>query len=109
MSVSMSKEKAKIGSLRAKDIIITAIIVIICVVSILPLYVLIVNSTRAGQDITSNGVSLIPGLNPPGLDIDRQGRVQCTDGLCQQRYYRIVHNVFDSSFLGNDRLRHSCL
>ncbi len=63
MSVSMSKEKAKIGSLRAKDIIITAIIVIICVVSILPLYVLIVNSTRAGQDITSNGVSLIPGLN----------------------------------------------
>ena len=63
MSVSMSKEKAKIGSLRAKDIIITAIIVIICVVSILPLYILIVNSTRAGQDITSNGVSLIPGLN----------------------------------------------
>ena len=64
MSVSMSKEKAKVGSsLRPKDIIITAVIVLICVVSILPLYILIVNSTRAGQDITSNGVSLIPGLN----------------------------------------------
>jgi len=65
MSVSMSSEKIKkVGSsLRPKDIIITAVIVLICVVSILPLYILVVNSTRAGQDITSNGVSLIPGLN----------------------------------------------
>lgn len=64
MSVSMSKDKAaKTGSLRAKDIIITAVIVLICVLSILPLYILVVNSTRSTQDISGSGVSLIPGLH----------------------------------------------
>ncbi len=51
------------GKMKPKDIIITAIMIIICIVSLLPLYILIINSTRSSVDISGNGVSLIPGLN----------------------------------------------
>ncbi len=61
----MSKsESLKVGGkMKPKDIIVTAIMIIICVVSLLPLYILIVNSTRSSGDIAGSGVSLIPGLN----------------------------------------------
>ncbi len=51
------------GKMKPKDIIITAVMIIICIVSLLPLYILIINSTRSSVDISGNGVSLIPGLN----------------------------------------------
>lgn len=37
--------------------------IIITVIALLPIYVIIVNSTRSSADIISNGVSLIPGTN----------------------------------------------
>ncbi len=51
------------GKMKPKDIIVTAIMIIICIISLLPLYILIINSTRSSVDISGNGVSLIPGLN----------------------------------------------
>ena len=44
--------------------------IILCVLSLIPIYVLVVNATRTSVDITGNGVSLIPGLNKKVKDTD---------------------------------------
>lgn len=42
---------------------IFVVCIILTVICLLPIYILIVNATRTSTDITSNGISLIPGLN----------------------------------------------
>ncbi len=66
--MSMKEKEIKSNS-RAEattNVIITAVMILICVISLIPIYILIVNSTRTSQDIVSGGVSLIPGLNLGG-------------------------------------------
>jgi len=48
------------GKMKPKDIIVTVVMILICVISLLPLYILIINSTRASLDINT-GITLIPG------------------------------------------------
>ena len=61
--MNMVEEKANRSRLKPLDIIVTVVMIIICVLSLIPIYVLVVNATRTSVDITGNGVSLIPGLN----------------------------------------------
>lgn len=60
----MAKEKidAYQRSIRIHEIIRLIVCIIITVISLLPIYIIVVNATRTSDDIVSNGVSLIPGL-----------------------------------------------
>lgn len=61
--MNMVEEKVKRSKPKPLDIIVTAFMIILCVLSLIPIYVLVVNATRTSVDITGNGVSLIPGFN----------------------------------------------
>ena len=61
--MNMVEEKVNRRKAKPLDIIVTAFMIILCVLSLIPIYVLVVNATRTSVDITGNGVSLIPGLN----------------------------------------------
>ncbi len=61
--MNMVEEKVTRSKPKALDIIVTACMIILCVLSLIPIYILVVNATRTSVDITGNGVSLIPGLN----------------------------------------------
>ena len=61
--MNMVEEKVNRSKPKPLDIIVTAFMIILCVLSLIPIYVLVVNATRTSVDITGNGVSLIPGLN----------------------------------------------
>ncbi len=61
--MNMVEEKAKRFKMKPLDIAVTVVMIIICVISLIPIWVLVVNATRTTLDITGNGVSLIPGLN----------------------------------------------
>lgn len=61
--MNMVEEKVARRKAKPLDIIVTAFMIILCVLSLIPIYVLVVNATRTSVDITGNGVSLIPGLN----------------------------------------------
>jgi len=61
--MNMVEEKAKRLKMKPLDIAVTVVMIIICVISLIPIWVLVVNATRTTLDITGNGVSLIPGLN----------------------------------------------
>ncbi len=61
--MNMVEEKVTRSKPKPLDIIVTAFMIILCVLSLIPIYVLVVNATRTSVDITGNGVSLIPGLN----------------------------------------------
>ena len=47
-------------SIRIQEIIRLIVCIIITIISLLPIYIIVINATRASNDITSNGVSLIP-------------------------------------------------
>lgn len=49
-------------SIRIQEIIRLIVCIIITVISLLPIYIIVVNATRTSDDIISKGVSLIPGL-----------------------------------------------
>lgn len=61
--MNMVKTKKNPSTLGASSVIVTIIMILLCVISLIPVYILIVNSTRASLDITGNGVSLIPNLH----------------------------------------------
>ena len=61
--MNMVEEKVNRRKAKPLDIIVTAFMIILCVLSLIPIYVLVVNATRTSVDITGNGVALIPGLN----------------------------------------------
>ena len=48
--------------LKIQSTVIFVICIILAVICLVPIYILIVNATRTSTDITSNGISLIPGL-----------------------------------------------
>ena len=79
----MNKAEDKVKRIKAGplDITVTAVMIIICVLSLVPIYVLVVNATRSTIDITGSGVSFIPGLNlidniKTMLDWSASGKVQ---------------------------------
>lgn len=79
--MNMSEEKAVRSKAKPLDIVVTVVMIIICVLSLIPIYVLVVNATRTTADITGNGVSFIPGLNlieniKTMLDWSATGKVQ---------------------------------
>lgn len=79
--MNMVEEKVARRKAKPLDIIVTAFMILLCVVSLIPIYVLVVNATRTSVDITGNGVSLIPGLNlfkniETMLDWSASGKVQ---------------------------------
>ncbi len=79
--MNMVEEKVNRSKPKPLDIIVTAFMIILCVLSLIPIYVLVVNATRTSVDITGNGVSLIPGLNlfkniETMLDWSASGKVQ---------------------------------
>lgn len=61
--MNMVKTKKNPSTLGASSVIVTIVMILLCVISLIPVYILIVNSTRASLDITGNGVSLIPNLH----------------------------------------------
>ncbi len=60
--MNMSEEKAIRSKAKPLDIVVTIVMIIICVLSLIPIWVLVVNATRTSVDISGNGVSFIPGL-----------------------------------------------
>lgn len=48
-------------SIRIQEIIRLIVCILITIISLLPIYIIVINSTRTSQDITLNGVSLLPG------------------------------------------------
>lgn len=52
------KQKAK-----TSDVVVTVLMILLCIICVIPVYILVINSTRTSVDITGQGVSLIPGLN----------------------------------------------
>lgn len=79
--MNMVEEKVNRSKPKPLDIIVTAFMIILCVLSLIPIYVLVVNATRTSVDITGNGVSLIPGLNlfkniETMIDWSASGKVQ---------------------------------
>lgn len=61
--MNLVEEKVKRSRLKPLDIFVTVVMIIITVLSLIPIYVLVVNATRETVDITGNGVSLIPKLH----------------------------------------------
>ena len=55
--------KSNSQSIKIRTGLVTAVMVILSIIALLPIYVLIVNATRDHVDITSNGVSFIPNLH----------------------------------------------
>ncbi len=55
--------KSNSQSIKIRTGLVTAVMVILSIIALLPIYVLIVNATRNHVDITSNGVSFIPNLH----------------------------------------------
>lgn len=79
--MNMVEEKVNRSKAKPLDIIVTAFMIILCVLSLIPIYVLVVNATRTSVDITGSGVSLIPGLNlfkniETMIDWSASGKVQ---------------------------------
>ena len=61
--MNMVKTKKNPSTLGASSVIVTIIMILLCVICLIPVYILIVNATRTSVDITGNGVSLIPNLH----------------------------------------------
>ena len=49
--------------IKAQSTAIFVVCILISIICLLPIYILVVNATRTSTDITSNGITLIPGLN----------------------------------------------
>lgn len=59
--MASSANDAYTRSIRIQEIIRLVVCIIITIISLLPIYIILINSTRVSSDIVSNGVSLIPG------------------------------------------------
>lgn len=59
---NMAGTKSNTQAIKIRTALVTAVMVILAIVSLLPIYVLVINATRDTVDITGNGVSLIPNL-----------------------------------------------
>lgn len=57
------KNATYMRNIRIHSTVRLIICIILTVICLLPIYILIINATRSSTDITSNGVSLIPGGN----------------------------------------------
>ena len=62
MSTTMAGTKSNTKAIKIRTGLVTAVMILLAIISLLPIYVLIVNATRASVDITGSGVSLIPHL-----------------------------------------------
>mgnify|MGYP004463096449 FL=1 len=62
MSTTMAGTKSNTKAIKIRTGLVTAVMILLAIISLLPIYVLIVNATRASVDITGSGVSLIPNL-----------------------------------------------
>jgi len=62
MSTTMAGTKSNSKSIKIKTGVVTAVMILLAIISLLPIWVLIVNATRDSVDITGSGVSLIPNL-----------------------------------------------
>lgn len=60
---NMAGTKSNSQQIKIKTTLVTIVMVLLAIISLLPIYVLIVNATRSSVDITGNGVSLIPKLH----------------------------------------------
>ena len=49
--------------IKIRTTIVTIIMILLAIISLLPIYILVVNATRTSVDISGHGISLIPGLN----------------------------------------------
>lgn len=63
MSTQMAGTHSNSQMIKIRTTIVTIIMVLLAIISLLPIYILVVNATRTSVDITGNGISLIPGLN----------------------------------------------
>lgn len=61
--MNMVEEKRNISKPKVLDVAVTAFMIILCVISLLPIYILIVNASRDTQNIINEGVSFIPRLS----------------------------------------------
>ncbi len=59
----MAGTKSNTQAIKIRTTIVTIVMILLAIISLLPIYVLIVNATRESVDITGNGVSLIPKLH----------------------------------------------
>ncbi len=60
--MDMAGTKSNSKQIKIKTTVVTIIMILLAIISLLPIYVLIVNATRTSVDITQNGVSLLPNL-----------------------------------------------
>lgn len=60
---TMAGTKSNSKAIKTRTVLVTIVMVILAIISLLPIYVLIVNATRESVDIAGNGVSLIPKLH----------------------------------------------
>lgn len=62
-SADMNKVNADYHrKLKTQSTIILIVCIILTIICLFPIYILVINATRTSTDITSNGISLVPGL-----------------------------------------------
>lgn len=63
MSTQMAGTKSNSQMIKVRTTLVTIVMVLLAIISLLPIYILVVNATRDTFDISKQGISLIPGLN----------------------------------------------
>ena len=63
MNSPMAGTKSNSQAIKIRTGLVTAVMVILAIIALLPVYVLVVNASRTSVDITGTGVSLIPKLH----------------------------------------------
>ena len=63
MSTQMAGTHSNSQMIKIRTTIVTIIMILLAIISLLPIYILVVNATRTSVDISGHGISLIPGLN----------------------------------------------
>ena len=63
MSTQMAGTHSNSQMIKIRTTLVTIVMVLLAIISLLPIYILVVNATRTSVDITVKGISFIPGLN----------------------------------------------
>lgn len=63
MSTQMAGTKSNSQMIKVRTTLVTVVMVLLAIISLLPIYILVVNATRDTFDISKQGISLLPGLN----------------------------------------------
>jgi len=63
MSTQMAGTKSNSQMIKVRTTLVTIVMVLLAIISLLPIYILVVNATRDTFDISKQGISLLPGLN----------------------------------------------